>query len=312
MRYSILISILFIGFSFEIFAQEFEKDTNDFFFSTSFDSLGNCYGKSIIQPQLDTVEKEIILEEETHRLIPVEKFIYEEKETDFYFMNRGNKNLGLILPYVDTTIHMIKIAEAEWVLEPIPGDLRETVTEQFLVSPEHHRFRLVGRDKTNSRSWHKTEVFPIYSSIQKKRLVSPWDPRMNEIPAQYITVIAITPKQDILPHQMNMIKSLCKKSYTIKSKFKTTKEVIDPPIKRSMTTYSIKQEAKIINVEIPCTIDTALLKKIQKKLNLPDHHKTTEQGDLDKNTRRAIIDYQIKNKLPIGQLDKETLSNLLE
>ncbi len=97
---------------------------------------------------------------------------------------------------------------------------------------------------------------------------------------------------------------------------KNTKETEDYEMRTITTRKAVKQQAstnrKTEWKEVVCNekINKKMVSKIQNNLAAKDFYKGLISGKLDTETKTALTAFQKANNLPIGNLDKETMSAL--
>ncbi len=312
MKYIHLIFLFF--FIHSTSAQEIELDSTNFFFQTSFDSLGICYGKSLQQPILKEIEKECELTPATQKLKPVSEIIREKVELDFYYLPKGHRRLEWIKNYSIFEEEMIKIKDETRMLDTCTPEqvnsCYETVTETYIKKPEMIKWQ-TNKEIINSSSWIKKETInqEEYGTISKKIIVVPdcCGTREIIIPAHYKTIIKVSPIKGISEINKRNIKSLCLNWYYKLIEKKTTELIDIPAINTKIKEYIIEEEAKIINQRIYCNLDQNTIKKIQLFLIRKKLYQGDLNGELNRETKKAIINFQIQNNLPFGQLDYKTV-----
>ena len=109
------------------------------------------------------------------------------------------------------------------------------------------------------------------------------------------------------------MKLLCKDFHIIKTLKTDTKEIKVIPAKteirkKRILVHPARIELRKINCEI---INPILISKIQKQLYALGFYSENFQGEFNNQTKTAIIKYQVKNNLSIGQLENETVKHIL-
>ncbi len=309
MRY-VLLLLLIPLFS---FSQNVKQDTSDFFFQIAYDSSGLCYGKSLIPPEYDTIEKEYIVRHETSKLDLIEEIIWDTIKTDNYFIPAFDENVNQLLPFADTVHQLILVTEEDRRLSGLPPDsmLYATVTEQVMTCPPHHFWSSKVEDNSKSINWEKRNKEANYGVITKRVIAGLWHLREISIPAEYITIAIVKPHASITIRQKELIDLLCSKSYQVKSVYRTTKEKVVPEVTGTYQGIEIRKKAGVELQEIYCNPTKELIANLQSQLYYLDLYEGNFYGDLNLETKKAIVDYQVKNNLPVGQLDKDTVKCIL-
>lgn len=308
MKTTILFFILLFSF-FNSFSQNPEEKNDDFFFRAEVDSLGICYGKSLIQAEWDTIKEEVIIKEESRKLVQIDSFNIDTIYTDYYILNYI-ENLFSVIDFVDTSNLIIEIRGEGRKLD-LPSsyfDNREKIEMTRLEQEGFHTWLSENNDITKSNSWATKFTPPIYSKEIKFVFKTPGTTREIIIPAEYKTIIAIQPKKDITIQQLKILQKVCSKTYTKTIYGNYTKEVLIPKESIFKEKYILIEKAKTDRVIIDCLPP---LKDIQKRLFKLKLYNGEINGELNIKTKQAIINYQLKHHLPIGQLDKSTLKSIL-
>jgi len=305
---------LFIFLNLFLYGQE-EED--NFFFTKDKDSLGISYGKCLTQSIWETQEKEETTSEESRRLESVTKLSYDTIQVDFYYL-KNIQHFKHISHLADTSRHQILLSEERRRLitctkEEIEYCL-ETVTEQYIKTPSYKKWSS-GKsiDISKSNHWNNIEIKEQYG-VRTRRVIKTPDccgTREEVIPAEYKTLIKVTPKNVIKDYELNNIKILCENSYVKTRAINSSKEKVIPQKTSIQKNNVLVQEAGFALkriIERPSQILIALL---QKQLKALGFHQAYVSGDLDTLTKEVIIKYQLKHNLPFGQLTEETVNHIL-
>lgn len=295
------------------FAQIPEGKNNDFFFRVELDSLGICYGKCLVQPTWDTITEETVTKVGLRRLIVFDSLITDTVHTD-YFILKNKENLFAINEYVDTQKITILIAEeSRRLVSPSILDHNYiNVTVNKLLKKGHQKWDYEN-NKITSQEWRLKFNPPVYKKENKRILdIRPGTTREEVLPAQYKTIISVYPKKGIKSWQLKNIHFLCNQFYLKRQVTQYTKTSESPEIRETNQKIVLVEKASITLEEIHNPDDFYLIPQIQKQLSTIGFYNGNFQGELTDKTKEAIINYQIKNNLPIGQLDVGTVNQILE
>lgn len=295
------------------FSQNEEGENGNFFFTTTYDSLDICYGKSLLQPIWDTITEEIIIKEATAKLVLVDSFVLDTIDTDYWMLNH-NENLFAIIDFVDTSRVMVEIEEESRRLilpHSYEDNFYETIEMSVMDKEGFHTWINRGKDITNSMNWQPKFTPPVYRKETQLVVKVPGTTREEVVPAHYLSTIAIYPKKDITVSQLEILNKLCKKSYVKKQPRSYYIEVHEPEETIQKDKYILTEKAKTELVIINCLPSAELISQLQKQLYALNLYRGDFLGKFTNKTKEAIILYQMSNDLPIGQLDEKTVAKLL-
>ncbi len=290
------------------FAQE---NDDNFFFKTSNDSLGKSYGMALMPPVFDTITIKKITQYKTGHSYPILNIKTDTIYSDSFILTQPN-HYHIIKEYADT-IHRIELFQERysWLDSKACNHNYEYVTETYILQDEHQSWHFEKGFFLNSENWKIKKHPPLYATRILKVVKSPCDPRTNINPAQYRTVIYVKPHKDIKDWQMKNINSLCKKYRVIKNITRTTGFTTTPEITENFTSKKLIKNSRKALIEIQSNIQNKELKLIQKQLYYFGHFNGQISGTLDEPTQIAILDYQYRNNLPIGQIHQKFIQHIL-
>lgn len=306
---------LFFVFLFSFFystAQDSKGTDENFFFKIEFDSARACYGKCLVQSKWEIITKEEIVSYERIVIKPKTYYEYDTIKTDYFFLQENIPNLKYIVDFVDTSSQYIMISQEDRKLEISPANY-ETVTEQYIYRKESKSWIYSGSNKIHdSANWKLKMISPKYKARKKHVVRYGGNTREIVIPAEYKTIIKLTLKENISTHELNNIKLFCDSFYLQRVR-KYNMDTITVPAK-----IKLVEEMKLIFPSkteyrrISCDMNLDIISKIQKQLFFMGFYSGNFQGKFTDKTKEAIINYQVKNNLPIGQLDEVSVAYILK
>lgn len=300
------------------------QDADKAIFET-FDGGGSrCYGRVLIMPVFDTIEERIIVQPaysytqtippqyktETERILVVPAHtrfevipaVFEEdterilvKEANAYVDNSAQVTAQEL--FVDTT-QRITLAPAYQTWKQVRRkDCRspkpEDCLEWRLVDVPNDEIVVTTKSRAN-KAFEAKAVYTIsspaeYATLTRKRLVTPASVQEVSVPAQYQT---ITRKVLVAPQREERVQ--------VPAVYKTVQRVI-----------LIKPGGYMEPREVVCKADyPQFTRKVQAALKALGYFEAEVDGVFGKETRRALVSYQVDNRLPVGQYNYDTLEAL--
>lgn len=300
------------------------QDADRAIFET-FDGGGErCYGRVLIMPVFDTIEERLIVQPaysytqtippqyktETERVLVVPAHtryevipaVFEEeteqvltKESTAYVDNSAQVTAEELF---EDTVQRITLAPAFQTWKQVKRkDCRspkpEDCLEWRLVDVPADELVLNTKNRAN-KEFDAKAVYTItspaeYATLTRKRLVRPASVQEVNVPAQYQT---ITRKVLVSPQREERVQ--------VPAVYKTVQRVI-----------LIKPGGYMEPREVVCREEyPKYTRKIQAALKALGYFEGEVDGVFGKETRRALVRYQVEKRLPVGQYNYDTLEAL--
>lgn len=281
---------------------------------------GKCYAKCYIADVWGT-ETEKVLVKEASQTISTTPAVYETK-TERVLDKAESKRLVVVPATYKTVTEKVIAKEASTKLVPV-APVYGYETETILVKDATTKW-VKKKDKSclsanpdDCMIICAVEVPAVYETYKKRVLKTPATTKTIEIPATYKTITS-----------------------TVVNTPATTKEVVIPATYKNVTSRVLVTPAKQTVKTIPAEYKTISKKKLVKKGGYTEWKEVVcggwsgmtqskiakvqnalmskgynvgpygADGILGKDTRSALLKYQVDNNLPQGQLDVETLKHL--
>ncbi len=293
-----------------------QNNSDNFFFQKKSETQYACFGDCIIQHKVKKDTVEWVLEDEEAYISASKYFTYDTIYFDSFYIINNYKNLKFIIDYVDTSKVLLQISEADTRIVPCPDSILEyeIIYKDYIYQKSYYQWSLKDEENVHiSSNWEKKQI-EEKKIIKRNRLLTRYcDPsRVEIIPAHYISILKIKPKADLEAYQLANIQLLCK-DYYINKKIKEKNEIIitKPAIKHQQEKTIILRDAMIREHEIVCDINENLIQEIQTHLKQKGYYKFEITKQLDENTQKAIVNYQIDYDLYIGQVTIQFINHLM-
>lgn len=294
-----------------------QKTQEDLFRRIPYAQPGKCYAKCFIPDQYETITDQIILKE-AHTIYQAQAATY-----DTIQLTITEK------PAYTTLILQAPIFEIQTLQMPVSDTLGqwhytpptfETMTEQILTQPAN----LVWQKQTTATNcsnssddkacyiWCLVEKPAQYRTIQRQIVKTPARLTYKQIPPRYITLQKAILKQ-AARIDTQYIAAQTRQIETLKLQTPATQIAVDIPAEYSSVTRKklIKAGGFTDYIELICEIVCfrRSVVRIQEALKALGYHVPID-NIVGPSTRAAIIDFQKKNNLPVGNLNIETLRKL--
>ncbi|MFK7950050.1 MAG: hypothetical protein AB8G11_20840 [Saprospiraceae bacterium] len=274
----------------------------------------NSEAKALIQRQIDTIKvnADLVLEE------------YELEKVEIWdttiFKNRNyivteNTNIRLIQSFGEIVEEYIIVQKPSSVTKPINCniDCYEKITKQETVLSKSNLWSCNG-DLLNPKSWHLNNVPTKKDSVSEYVLKAPYLTKTIEVPIQYIKVRMLKTNRSLTKKEIKILELECVKKQAFPYKSIHYKKILKQTKRypNQYNSYKILQNASVKNVK---TLKKKELKKIiipLKKALQNKGYSLTINNEIEDDFKRALIQFQIKNGLPIGQFDMKTIEILLK
>lgn len=322
-RYFALFLILttFLFFSTETRAQTPEE----VMFKTYAGGGGKCYGRSLISYQFDTIEEKLIIR-------PAYSYMKEippvyKTETVRILVEPEHTKIEVTPAVFETVTERVRVKESESytnISTPIQeSDLFVPGEASIELAPAYKRWEKTKRKKNcksdNPDDCLEWQLVDVPSRVITYAKQERYD---KELPATSV-VSTSNPEEYMTITKKVLKKEASYKEVKVPAQYTTvTKRVIVEP--RKYERIQIPAEYKIVDRIIPikdggfmeanevvCTEDyPRYMRGLQTKLKESGYYNGTVDGRLGKDTQLAIMKFQQDKKLPIGQLDYNTLKLL--
>lgn len=315
----IIIALLCIGQT--VKAQKIE----DALFKTFSGGGEKCYGRSLIAYQFDTIEEKIITRQ-AYSFLQEKPPVY-RTETERILTEPAHTRIEVTPATFEYITERIKVKDAESYVrssgEPRGAETYNNKTEMHEVVPAYQRWEKTkvkkdckSKNEENCLEWQLVEVPATKIAVLKKERVEKDLPATTSlsvsVPEEYVTITkkvlkepasykeVQVPAQYTTVSRQILVEPRKYEQVTIPAEYKTIKRVI-----------VIKEGGIMDSNEVVCASEyPRYLRNIQTKLTDLGFYKGSIDGKLNNETKLAIMRYQESQKLPLGQLDFQTLKTL--
>ena len=319
--FALLTTFAFLLVSITSYAQSPEE----IIFKTYAGGGGKCFGRSMISNQFDTIEEKIIIRPAYSYLKEIPP-VY-KNETERILVEPAHTKIEVIPAEFETIRERVKVKDADIYTNPTTpiteNDLFADASSQHELSPAY-------------KKWEKTKIKENCKSKTPENCLE-W--QLVDVPAQVVTINKKERADKELPtstvptisnseEYMTIIRKVLKKEASYKevqvpAQYATvTKQVLVTP--RRFEQVQIPAETKTIQRiivikeggfmeanEVVCKEDyPRYMRGLQERLRDLGHFNGEINGKLNQGTKNAIVSFQAKNNLPLGQLDYKTLKML--
>ncbi|MFK7969545.1 MAG: peptidoglycan-binding protein [Bacteroidia bacterium] len=296
--------------------------------------------RSVVPAQYETVTERMLVQEEATSLTPIAA-VYETVTERVLSKEAGTRLVSV--PAVYETVTERVVDKAERTDKRIVPPVYETVTERIKVADATTRWEkgkkdpnCLSADPDDCRVMCLVEVPAQYRTVTKKVIKTPASVKEVPVPATYKTLTkkvlktpATTRTVEIPAEYKTVTKRVLKtpasvKSATIPAKYRTvTKTIVKTPenVREETIPAEYATVTKTVLVskggytewrEVLCESDltTDRIRQIQRALKAAGYDPGPFDNIFGSQTRAALTKYQRDNGLPVGRLDKKTLSAL--
>lgn len=321
-RYFTLLTTLLFLF---IFSSSYAQSPEDIIFKTYAGGSGKCFGRSMISNQFDTIEEKIIVRPAYSYLKEVPP-VY-KNETERILVEPAHTRIEVTPAEFEIITEKVKVKDADIYTNPTTpireSDLFTDASSEHELSPAYQTWQKT-KVKENCKSkitencleWHLVDV-PAKVITVKKKVRSD-----KELPTS--TVPSISNSEEYMTITRKVLKKAASyKEVEVPAQYATvTKQILVEPrrfeqvqipaeIKTVQRVVIIKDGGFMEANEVVCKEDyPRYLRGLQEKLRDLGHYSGEIDGQLNKGTKNAIVAFQVKNNLPLGQLDYKTLKML--
>ncbi len=294
--------------------------------------FGKCYAKCQIPDKYETITEQVLVKEESRKLITTPP-VY-ETQTEKVLLKEASTRIVPVPAVYETVSEQVLVKPASVKKVEVPA-VYETVTERILVKPESGRWesKRVGdggysssgsssggayydcySDNPNDcvvKCWVKVPA--DYRTVEKRVLKTPATTKDIEIPAEYKTVS----KQVVKTPATTKVVEIAAEYQTITKQVlvkpaDTREEVIPAEYKTITKTRKVSEGGATSWEEILCRteVNTQLVRDLQNALKAAGGYSGSVDGQMGTNTKKALMEYQESNGLPVGNLNIKTLKKL--
>ncbi len=300
------------------------QNADDIIFKTFAGGGGKCFGRSMVSNQFDTIEEKIIIRPAYSYMKEVPP-VY-TNETERVLVEPAHTRIEVTPAEFETIREQIKVKDADSytnLTTITEDDLFSNTTSQYELSPSYKQW-----EKTKIKEDCKSTIpdncleWQLVDITAKIILVNKKEPA-DELLSTSTTSAILSPNKFMTINRKVLKKEASYKEIQVPAQYATvTKQVIVTP--RSFEQVRIPAETKTIKRvilikeggfmeanEVVCKEDYPIyMKSLQRKLKDLGYFDGYFDGKLNRATRNAIIAFQAKNNLPLGQLDYKTLKML--
>lgn len=296
--------------------------------------FGKCYAKCRTPDKYETVTEQVLVKEESRRLITSPP-VY-ETQTEKVLLKEASTRIVPVPAVYETVSEQILVKPASVKKIEVPA-VYETLTERILVKPESGRWeaKRVGdggyssagsaastggayydcySDNPNDcvvKCWVKVPA--EYRTVEKRVLKTPATTKDVEIQAEYKTVSKQVVKTPATTKVVEIAAEYQTVSKQVLTKAADTREEIIPAEYKTITkTRKVSEGGSSSWEEILCKVDISAqtVRDIQTALKTAGSYDGTIDGQMGTGTKKALLKYQEENGLPVGNLNIKTLQKL--
>lgn len=275
---------------------------------------GECYTRVVAPTPMRQVTERVKIKDESVRLIEVPAVL---EEVDEKVVVRSATQRQEVVPATYKEVEEnILIAPAYIKRIPVPARY-ETRTERVMVQPERSYWKkgsgpLAKIDHTTGEIMCYVTDPAVYEEVKHTDLVAPATVREEQVPATYKTV-----KRTVIDRPAS-IKTIdipaeygVMKVSKVKTEAKVERQVV-PAEYRNVVKQVPNGESKMEWRRVLCdtNTDAALIADMQTALNKKGHKAGEADGKLNKQTLKALEEFQIANNLATGGVTYESLNAL--
>lgn len=313
-KFTLLIFLVTIS-TINITAQELEKDM----FKSFGDNANSCYGNVLMPSVFDTIIDRVEVKASytyIKRTPPVFDTIVER-----ILVRPGYTKYEVIEPVFEKEIVKMKIKDVESIIASSAYTETRILTDKIEAKPAAKVWRKTKRikdckskDPENCLTW-RVESLPAETleiTREFPATLTKNQSNIEQLPEQYITFEKVTLKSEGSVKEVNVLPEYKEVTRLVKKQNASFEEVTVPPVFKEVKRIQlVSQGGNIEPREVICSKDyKEYLRPLQEKLHTLGYDVGTIDGVLGKKTKDALLDYQVKHNLPIGQLDLGTMRHL--
>ncbi|MEZ4884246.1 MAG: von Willebrand factor type A domain-containing protein [Chitinophagales bacterium] len=278
---------------------------------------GKCYAKCLIPDQYETITEQVLLKEAATRIeiIPAVYDTIEEQilEKEAYTV------LNLVPVVFETRSEELLVKEASSRLI-YQAPVFDTISEQVLVQPARTMWSkgraiagCLSANPEDCTTMCLTEIPAEYQTLTRQLLQKPATIEEIEIPAEYKTITKAVVKTSAQIVE-NTIPAVYRTIQKVIVKTPATTKVVEIPAE-----YSTVATRKLVRpggftdwVEVLCEakITQTKVAEIQQALKARGYDVGAVDNVMGAKTKQALVEYQKKSGLPVGNLNIETMRSL--
>ena len=303
----------------------YAQSPEDIIFKTYAGGGGKCFGRSMISNKFDTIEEKIVIRPAYSYLREIPP-VY-KNETERILVEPAHTRIEVTPTEFEIIKQKVMVKDADSYTDPTTtikeSDLFGRTTSQHQLSPSYKQWEKT-KVKENCKSkipencleWQLVDVTPKIVLINKQERIE------KDLPTSRVPVIS-NPAEYMTVTRKVLKKEASYKEVQVPAQYATvTKRVLVTPrsfeqVKVPAETTTIKRAILIREGgfmeanEVLCKDQYPMyISKLQQRLKDLGLFEESINGRLNKATKNAVIAFQAKNDLPLGQLDYKTL-NLL-
>ncbi|MBK8442558.1 MAG: peptidoglycan-binding protein [Sphingobacteriales bacterium] len=279
--------------------------------------FGKCYAKCKI-PDCVVQTTESVMTKAASKRVEIIPARYETRNEQV-LVKEASRKLVVVPATYETVSEQILLKPAEKKLTEVPATY-ENVSEQILVSPESGRWVKKKVDPSclsanpedcMVQCYEKTPA--QYKTITKRVTKTPATTKEVEIPAEYKTVTKQVIKTPATTKEVEIPAEYKTITKQVEVEPARTREIEIPAEYTTIKSKIVADNAGYTNwYEVVCARDMSdgLVKNLQEKLQAQGYDVGTIDGIMGSKTKNALVKYQQDHKLPIGNLNKETMAAL--
>jgi hypothetical protein len=310
-----LLILLFTFFSIDVTAQVLEKDM----FKSFGDNSNSCYGNVLMPSVYDTIVDRIEVKSSytyLNRTPPIFDTIVEK-----ILVRPGYTKYEVTEPLFETEIVKIKVRDIESIIASNAYTETRTLTDKIESKPSVKVWRKTkyikgckSKDPEDCLTW-RVETLPA-KSIEIERSF-PATLVMNisnieQLPEQYVTFEKKVLKREGSVKEVNVLPEYKEVTRLVKKRNPEFQEITVPAEFEEVKRIRLISEGGNIEPrEVICHTDyKEYIRPLQEKLHTLGYDIGVIDGILGRKTKEVLLIYQVKNNLPVGQLDFETMKHL--
>lgn len=282
-------------------------------------NANNCYGNTMVPSIYDTIAENVVTKAAytyLRRIPPVYDTIIEK-----ILVRPGYTRYEVVEPLFDIEVKKIKIHDQDTELNTKAAPKSKIYSDRVQILPMRKiwtktkkRKNCKSRIPENCLTWEVKELPSEYISVNREVPSTTLNnsSMMKDVPAQYVTIQKKILKRegsikevDILPEY----RTIRKLKMRAPARYE---EVRVPAVYKEIKRVRIITKGGTIEPqEVLCERDYgSYILPIQLKLQQLGYDIIELDGVLGKKTKTAVINFQLANNLPIGQLDFATIKKL--
>ena len=309
-----LLSLLMIA-CYNLDAQEIEKEM----FKPFGENTNNCYGNVLMPSTYDTIKEQVMVRE-AYAYLKHTPAVY-DTIVEKILLSPGYTRYEIIEPVFRTEIVRISLKDAEAIINKANMTVASKRTETIETAPTLKVWTKTKRKRNckssipeNCLTWEVVTIPATYIDFEKN-IPSTIQKNSNDIiqtESSYITIEKKILVEEGSVKEINLLPEYKEVTRYIKRINARFEETNVPAEFREITKVRLVSTGGNIEPrEVLCPKDyPEYIRPLQEALHRLGYNVGTIDGVLGRKTKNALVDYQSKNNLPVGQLDIESLKRL--